>query len=124
MNAIIGGNGHGRCLNVGGKAERAEGALVVSRTVTRRERGFGSTFGINNGRRRRFARGRADGGRFGGAGFADRRLRDGCEHLERQCRKDGYPEYRSSEHLRNYKLPQSDTATEIPSETKDINNVQ
>jgi hypothetical protein len=43
------------------------------------------------------------------------RLRDRGEDLEQEDRKDGYPEYRSSKHLWNYKLPHSDTATEIPS---------
>jgi hypothetical protein len=45
---------------------------------------------------------------------AFRRLRDRGEDPEQEDRKDGYPEYRSSKHLWNYKLPHSDTATEIP----------
>jgi hypothetical protein len=34
--------------------------------------------------------------------------------MERQRRKDGTSEYPSSEHLRDYKLPHSGTATENP----------
>jgi len=42
------------------------------------------------------------------------RFRDRGEGLEQEDRYDGYSEYRSSVHSRNYKLPHSGTATEIP----------
>jgi len=114
LHAVVRGNGHGRCLNEGGEAERANGALFLFRVLSVRRR-FGSTFPRAGRRRRRgFAVRGATGSRLRVTRLANRRIRDECEHLERQCRKDDQPGYRSSEHFRNYKLPNSGTATEIP----------
>ena len=115
MNTIVGGNGQGRRLDKWGEAEGTELAPVVSLIRTGRGTGLVATFGKFGHRHRSFAAGGASIGRSGKMRPAFRRLRDRGEGLEQEERKDDQPGYRSSEHFRNYKLPNSGTATEIPS---------
>jgi hypothetical protein len=98
---IVGGNGHGSRLYDRGEAKRAERAMVVSPRVTCRERGSGPAFGESGGHRGGFAERRANGGCFGGARLAYRRLRYGGERLERQDSEEDPTEEGLGVHLQN-----------------------
>jgi hypothetical protein len=75
--------------------------MVVSPLVTRRERGAGPAFEESAEHRGRFTEGLANGGYFGGARLAYRRLRYGGERLERQHREEDSPDEGSGEHSRD-----------------------
>jgi hypothetical protein len=110
---IVGGNGHGSCLDEKGEADRAEGAMVVCPVVTRRERGAGPASGGGAGHRGRFAEGREEGSRFFGARFAYRRLRCGGERLEDQDPEEDSTEEGSGKHLRDITSPHPGLAIEF-----------
>jgi len=110
---IVGGNGHGSRFDERGEAERAEGAMVVRPGGTCRERGVMPIYGEIVRHRCRFAGGRANGGGFGGARFAYRRLRCGGEDLKDQHSEEDSPDVGSGEHSWDTTSPHPGLAIEF-----------
>lgn len=110
---ILEGNGHGHCLNEKVKAERTDGAEIVSILVTCRESRAGPASGESAGHRGRFDGGCANGGYLFGARVAHRCFSCGGKRLERQYRDEDSPEDGSGGHFKNFTVPHPCLAIEI-----------